>query len=403
MKILLLTDYYPPESNAPSIRCSYHAEYWAQKGHEVTVLTCAPNFPNGKIYRGYKNKFMHSSSVNGVNVTRCWSFIAKNDGFILRILDHISSAIMFSFLPLFMKRPDIVIASSPQFLTLISGYVASSLIGRPLISEIRDMWPEGIIFLEKNSLLYRILERIELFIYKKSTRIITVTDSFAEDIHKRTKIPRKNIFTSFNGCNNNISIPPNTLDLRNKLNLNGKFIVGYAGTVGISHGLESIVTSFNKIDTNLNAHLVIIGSGAMHQRLKARVIEKSLDNISILEAVTKDEIGQYLSLFNLCLVSLKNIEAYDKVIPSKLFEAASYNKPVIAGLRGEARSIVDTYKFGEVFEAENMTSFLESLNLVILNLNDNNTFYDNGLLKVRQDFSRDRQAQIVLDCIHSIE
>ena len=404
MKILLLTDYYPPESNAPALRCAYHAEYWAKKGHDVTVLTCAPNFPNGILFKGYKNKLISSSQVNGVNIVRCWSFMSKNEGFILRILDHISSAIMFSILPVFLKRPDVIIATSPQFLTLISGYISSSLIRRPLITEIRDMWPEGIIFLSNKSFIYKVLERIELFLYRKSSKIIAVTSSFAKDIALRAKIPENKISISYNGCNNNQKkSESNIRNLREKLNLEGKLIVGYAGTVGISHGLDTLVKGFMKISSSLNICLLIIGSGAMHKELKSIVNEQNIKNVIILDAVPKKEIDHIISLFDICLVSLRDMPAYDKVIPSKLFEAASHNKPVLAGLRGESKLIIENYGIGEVFHPENISSFIEKLQIIILNLQNDSDFYQSGLKKVRKEFSRDRQAQIVLDSIKVIK
>jgi len=400
MKILLLTDYYPPESNAPALRCSYHAEYWAKKGHDVTVLTCAPNFPNGILYEGYQNKLVSSSIVNGVKVVRCWSFISKNEGYFLRILDHMSSALMFAIAPLFMKRPDVVIATSPQFLTLISGCITSLLVRRPLVSEVRDIWPEGIIFLSNKSLIYKWLEKLEIFLYNRSSKIIVVTASFAKSIERRANILMSDICISYNGCNDVInSFESRSSDLRSALNLQGKFVVGYAGTVGVSHGVDSIIYAFKELDPTLNASLVIVGSGAMHNQMKLLVKEQRLTNVLVIDAVPKKDIGAFLSLFDVCLVSLKDVPAYDKVIPSKLFEAVAYDNPVIAGVRGEAKTIVENYEVGEVFHPEDMSSFVSMLTLLISNLNYKKDFYEVGLSRIRKDFSRDRQAQLVLDCL----
>ena len=152
MKILLLTDYYPPESNAPALRCSYHAEQWASRGHDVNVLTCALIFLMASFTRFQQQPFLtkhcERSQSHAMLVFHC-----QNDGYVKRALDHISSALMFSIVPLFIKRPDVIVATSPQFLTLISGYVASRILNRPLVSEIRDMWPEGIIFLSRTSII----------------------------------------------------------------------------------------------------------------------------------------------------------------------------------------------------------------------------------------------------------
>ncbi len=402
MKILLITDYYPPETNAPALRCSYHAEYWVKKGHEVTLLTCAPNFPYGKIYDGYSNDLYNQSTINGVNVVRSWSFVAKNDGYFFRILDHISSAIMFSILPIFLKRHDVIVATSPQFLTLISGFLVSFLTRRPLVTEIRDMWPEGIIFLSKDSILYSILEKIEIFIYNRSKKIITVTNSFATSLISRSKVKKEDICISFNGCNDSImpSFEKGEI-LRELLQLKDKFIVGYAGTVGVSHGLEELLESSKQFNFPDNIIFVIIGNGAVHQNLKSKYKDSS-SNILVLDSVSQEEIGDYLSMFDACLVSLKNIEPYDKVIPSKLFESIAYETPVIAGLRGESCDLINLYKVGEVFHPENAESFFKQLSKLMSNLKQDKNYYKPGILKAKKDFSRNMQAQNILDTLKEI-
>ena len=170
-----------------------------------------------------------------------------------------------------------------------------------------------------------------------------------------SRVSREKISISYNGCNaklktRNSSSAAN--ELREAYNIGDKTVIGYAGTIGISHGLEKLIAPFEEIALELNAVLIIIGSGALLQKLRDVVESESFESVLVLDAVPEKQLGTFFSLFDISLVSLKNIPAYDKVIPSKLFEAAAYDKPVIAGIRGEAKLIVESYNFGEVFVPE---------------------------------------------------
>ena len=144
MHILFLTDNFPPEVNAPASRTYEHAREWVKEGHKVTVITCAPNFPKGKVYKGYKNRIFLREDLDGINIIRVWTFIMPNSGFFLRVLDYMSFMIS-SFIASFnVKKVDIIVATSPQFFTAVSGYLISKAKNKPWIFELRDIWPESI-------------------------------------------------------------------------------------------------------------------------------------------------------------------------------------------------------------------------------------------------------------------
>ena len=171
-RILFLTDNFPPEVNAPATRTYEHAREWVNKGIEVTVITCAPNFPKGQLFKGYRNHLSQTEYIDEIRVIRVWSFIRPNKGFALRIIDYISFAVTSFVRGLFVKT-DIIVATSPQFFTAISGYLLSLVRRRPWIMEVRDIWPEAIASLgqlKEDSLIYRILENIELALYRSAKR-----------------------------------------------------------------------------------------------------------------------------------------------------------------------------------------------------------------------------------------
>ena len=177
MRILFLTDNFPPEVNAPASRTYDHAREWVKSGHSVTVITCFPNFPKGKIYDGYKNKLYQKERIDGIEVIRVWSYITANKGFFKRTLDFISYSVTSFFAGLFVNT-DVIVATSPQFFTALSGRTLAFFKRKPWIMEVRDLWPESIktVGAMKDNLFIRYFEWQEIRCYKSAKKIIVVTD-----------------------------------------------------------------------------------------------------------------------------------------------------------------------------------------------------------------------------------
>ena len=225
MKILFLTDNFPPEVNAPATRTYEHCTEWVKLGAEVTVITCFPNFPKGKVYSGYKNKWKKTEWMDGIKVIRVWSYISANEGFLKRIFDYISFSITSFFAGLSVKT-DIIIATSPQFFTALAGRTLSFWKRKPWIMEVRDLWPESVktVGAMKDNIFIRYFEKEEIWCYKSADKIITVTDSFKKTIVAKG-ISTNKIEVVKNGANFELYQPlPKDKDLLNELNLNGKIL-----------------------------------------------------------------------------------------------------------------------------------------------------------------------------------
>jgi len=180
MHILFLTDNFPPEVNAPASRTYEHSREWVKSGEQVTIITCAPNFPKGKVFPGYKNKLWQTEVIDGIKVIRVWTYITANEGFFKRTLDYLSfmiSAVIASF---FVKKVDVVIGTSPQFFTVCAAYLVGFFKRKPWVFELRDIWPESIktVGAIKGSKVINFLQKIEIFLYRKANAIICVTNSF---------------------------------------------------------------------------------------------------------------------------------------------------------------------------------------------------------------------------------
>jgi glycosyltransferase involved in cell wall biosynthesis len=185
MKILFLTHYFPPEVNAPAVRTYEHCRRWVEAGHEVTVLTCVPNAPRGKVFSGYKNKWIQKEVMDGIIVVRLWSFLAANKGFLLRIINYISSMVMMTGYSIFLRlKYDRLVATSPQFFTGWAGVIISKFKKIPFILEIRDIWPESILSVGamKKSLIIRVLEKMEIIMYQQADHIVTLGNGYLQNI-----------------------------------------------------------------------------------------------------------------------------------------------------------------------------------------------------------------------------
>ena len=401
MRILFLTDNFPPEVNAPATRTYEHCREWVKHGVEVTVITCVPNFPQGKVYEGYRNGVVQREVVDGINVVRVWSYITANEGFFKRTLDYISFGAS-AFLAALFEDCDVIVATSPQFFTALSGRTLAWVRKKPWVMEVRDLWPASIKHVGgmNDSIVIKYLEWEEQRCYQKASGIVTVTDAFAKII-KAKGIESRKFAVVKNGANMDLFFPrPKNKDLLETLHLQDKFVVGYIGTHGMAHKLDFIVRVAQKIE-NPAIHFLFIGEGAEKKKVVALAGELGVRNMTFMDSVSKSEIAEYLSVTDLSLVPLRKTELFTTVIPSKIFENAAMEKPLLLGVDGEARSIVEHYNAGVYFEPENETDFLEKLD----RLYQDKAFYQEcqeGGRLLADDFDRKKLALEMLNYIKKL-
>ena len=365
MRILFLTDNFPPETNAPATRTYEHCLKWIDMGYKVTVITCFPNFPKGKVFEGYTNKLYQKENIDGITVIRVWSYITENNGFVKRIIDYISYSVTSFLFGLFLKT-DLIIATSPQFFTAVSGRMLSVFKRIPWVMEVRDLWPDSIAAvgsMNKSSKPFKILKKIEHHLYLSASKIVVVTDSFKKYVIKEHQIKHEKVGVFKNGVIiNNLKKPKlnDVIALKKSLNLENKIIISYIGTHGLAHGLEFILESISKISSP-EIHFLFIGDGAEKQNLIEYSKTLHLKNFTFLESVTKSEIPLYIEISDYSLVNLKKSDEFKNVIPSKIFENIAMYKPILLGVEGESKKLIDDYEVGVCFEPENIESFLNAL------------------------------------------
>lgn len=393
MKILFLADNFYPEVNAAASRVYERACYWAKWGHEVTVLTSVPNFPEGKVYSGYKNKFYQVEIIDGIRVVRVKTFIAKNTGFLFRIIDFISyffAAIIASF---WQTRPDVVVATSPQFFAGLAGLVVAKFKRRPFVLELADLWPDSIVAVGamRENFIITMLTKLEYFLYRHCAHIITLTQAFEKKIAEHG-IGVNKITTIINGVELNNFYPcAKDKTLLDHYQLQDKFIVGYIGTMGMAHQLECVVEAA-KLLSDTNIHFIFVGTGADQDKLMRLTTELALINITFIPKQPKSKIVDYWSLCDLALVHLKNNQVFAEVIPSKIFEAMAMAIPILlASPAGEASTLLSQLAIGRWIESGNPLTLAKEITIMS---QDKQLLkkYAEQAVKQSVSFSREKQS-----------
>jgi len=401
MKLLFLTDNFPPENNAPASRTYEHCKEWVQKGMDVTVLTCVPNFPYGKTYEGYKNKLYQTETIDGIKVIRVWTYMTENKGVVKRIIDYMSYAISAFIAGLFIKT-DLIVATSPQLFTTVGGCALAKVKRKPWIFELRDLWPEGIKDhgAIKQSFLLNFLTKMELCLYRNATHIVTVTKGLKKNLSSRGIDPNK-IDVVTNGANMSLFKPiDKDSELLKSLNLTDKFVIGYIGTHGMAHGLEFIVESLKEVKDE-NIHFLFVGTGAKKEATVQKAKELNLDNVTFLDPVPKAEVSRYISIIDVALVPLTKTVIHASLIPSKIFESSAMKKPMLLGVEGEAREIVEHYNAGVAFEPENKEEFLTALKEISTN-REKYTELQKGCSKLAEAFDRKNLANSMFKVLEKV-
>ncbi len=395
-RILFFTDNFPPEVNAPATRTYEHAKAWIADGAEVTVVTCAPNFPQGEVYPGYSNKLFQTEEIDGIKVVRVWSYMAANKGFSKRILDYLSFSFSAFWAGLFLKC-DVMVATSPQFFTTLPAYFLSILKRRSWFFEVRDLWPESIRSLGamSDSKALDLFEKLELFLYSKAKAIVVVTEAFRDNLIKRG-VNESNIHVVPNGCNTSLYYPrEKNVKLIHQLGLEERFVLGYIGTHGMAHSLDFVIESFRKLDSNKFA-LLLIGDGAEKQNLMDKVTREQIEGVFFHDPVKKDDVPAYLSICDVCLAPLRKSETFLTVIPSKIFETAAMGKPILLGVNGQARKIVEDYGSGFYFEPENEGLFVDVVEKVFCMSSKMEREVSTGCRRLVEDYKREHLARKML-------
>lgn len=402
--ILFVSDNFVPETNAAANRVYERAAYWVKWGHRVTVLTSHPNKPEGKVYQGYSNSWYRREDVNGIEVIRVKTFITKNEGFILRMIDFLSFMVMSFLVGLTLPRADVLCATSPQFFTAVSGWLLAKLKRIPFVFEVSDLWPGSIsaVGIVPMRAFLVLAEYMELFLYAQARRVVALTKSFKEDMVARG-VDMAKIDVIQNGVDTDrLEVLPRDAALALRYGLKDKFVVGYLGTHGLAQGLPHIIDLIaqSRITSQKSLHFLFVGHGAERAETLERARALKLTNVTFVEGQAKTEVPKLWSLIDLALVSLKDDPVFKLFIPSKIFEAMGAGKPILLVCpQGEAHQIVIDSGAGWSVEPHQSEKFADA---ILSALQDKTVYWHHQSKSTASaaNFSRENQARLFINSLN---
>lgn len=344
MRILLLTQYFPPEIGAPQNRLSDLARRLAELGHRVVVLTAMPNYPEGRVHEEYRGRFFVREEWEGVEILRSWIFATRSRRMIPWI-SHYFSFVITSLVVGMLRtsKVDVVITESPPLFLGITGVLLATLKRAPFVLNVADLWPKAGVDLGilENPLQIRVLEALEKVIYRRASLVTGQTDGIVEHVRERTPTTRVRILP--NGADVE-RFDPSRGDpqLLEALGLAGKFVVGYAGLHGPAQALHSVVGAAELLGDQSDVVFAFFGDGPERERLIGDAERRNLENVRFFPVQPADRMPSLLPCWEVGLVPLYAGELMRLARPSKLFELMASGVPVVLSAPdGEARQIVE--------------------------------------------------------------
>jgi len=365
VRIGVLTHYFWPELGAPTARLLEMGREWVARGHAVTVVTNFPNHPTGVVPEAYRGRSFQIEEVDGIRVVRCRTYATPNRGVARRTLGHL----VFMMQAVLQGTPqlrgsDVLVASSPTLFTVVAAWLIALRLRVPFVFEVRDLWPA--IFVELGVLRNRFaiawLERLELFLYRRASAVVTVTRAFAADIARRG-IPEAKLHVIPNGVDLHAFEPgPPDRAVRERLGYAAQdLVVLYCGALGISQALGRLLEVAAQLRGDARLRFLLVGEGAEKDTLQARSRELQLTNVRFHDSVPRQEVAALYRSADICLVPLRAVPLFRSFIPSKMFEMLACGRPILASLEGEAAEILSTSGAALVVPPEGVAALASAL------------------------------------------
>jgi colanic acid biosynthesis glycosyl transferase WcaI len=397
---------------APAARAAELTRHWAQAGHTVSVLTGFPNHPTGIVppeWRQRLRRLIYQESVNGVSVYRTWLWPLPNRKAHERMRNYSSFCLSAGLRGLTLPRADVIIATSPQLLVPLAGWWLARARAMPFVFEVRDLWPESLTAVgmaNEDSLLHHTLARLARFLYERSDRIVVVTPAFRDHLMRNWHVAKQKIAVVENAVETDLFAPKperTTLALRRELGADGSFLVCYAGTLGMSHGLETLLDAAAQLQASQPEVLfLLVGEGAEKQKVQTSAQERGLANIRFLDQQPREKIPAIISASDAGLVLLRKTDVFKTVIPTKMLEFMSCARPVILGVDGQARKIVEEGQAGIVIEPENSAQLARAILQLFTNRSLGLSMGKKGREHILRNFSRRETALRYLEILQGL-
>ena len=406
MRILILTQYYPPEIGAPQNRLHELAIRLHARGIKVEVLTALPNYPKMEVFEEYSNKQKREETIEGITVHRSWIYVSPSKSIIARLLNYFSFVCSSYWRGRRLKSFDYLMVESPPLFLGYSAMALSKKLNAKLIFNVSDLWPESAekLGLVTNKHLLKMATRLEHKCYENSALITGQTQGIVNDIQKR--FPHKKVTWLPNGVDisfyNPEKIEAGDFRQKNGFKIND-IIFFYGGILGYAQGLEIIIEAAHRLKMFPEAQFVIQGTGPEKEKLRLLKEKYSLENVHFFEPVKKSDMPSILKSIDVAIIPLKKLDLFKGAIPSKIFEALAMKKPLLLGVDGEAKNhFIDKAQAGLFYTPEDVESLTAQIIFLLKNKNELHEMGENARKYVSDVFDRNKIAEGLYDALQNM-
>ena len=406
MKILLFHQYFLGKNDPGGSRWNEFTNFFSRKNNiKSDVLAGNIHYATGKQIS--PNTWSNEEKIDdNITLYRTWTYSGYNSNFIGRIIGYLSYTFSSLVKSMMLKRPDVIIITSPSIFVGISAIILSKCKRVPFILEVRDLWPESAVAtgVLNNKFLLNILYWLEHKLYKHSKKIIVLTPAFKENIEKRFPEFSDKIEMITNGADFSLMESDNkAFEIRKKFGWEDKKVFAYFGAHGVANDLMQVVEVANKMRENKNIHFVLIGDGMQKDMLKSKAKEYALENLQFIDSVPKNEVVDYIHATDICMAILKKTDTFKTVYPNKVFDYMSCRKPVLVTIDGITRVLIEKANCGLYSEPENIEEFEKSIKrLSSMNTEELCQLGDSGFEFVKENFDREKLAANYINIIEEV-
>jgi glycosyltransferase involved in cell wall biosynthesis len=405
VRILFFSHYFPPEVNAPANRTFEHCQAWVKAGHEVHVVTCVPSHPLGRPFAGFRRGWYSHDLVDGIHVHRVWTYLAANRAVFWRVVNYLSFVPTAAWRAWRLGRFDVAVGTSPQFFCAVATWLYTRVRRTPWVFELRDLWPESIaaVGAMKRSLALRLLERLELRMYRDATAIACLTEAFIRTLRARG-IDAAKLHWIPNGIEPSFWQAADRDAARARLGVrDDDVLASYVGTIGMAHSLGTLIAAAALLNRGApKVRILIAGDGAELPAVRELTWRQGLTNVMFTGLVPREKVPGILAASDMALVTLKPSDVFKTVLPSKMFEAMAAARPIVLAVEGEAQRVLEQAGAGIAVQPGNAAALAAAIACLATDPYQRARMGQDGSSFVAREFSRSLWAARYLSLLSQL-
>jgi glycosyltransferase involved in cell wall biosynthesis len=393
MEVLLIHQGFVSPDDAGGTRHFELGRRAIDQGHQFTVVASDIRYFTGQ--RVTRSRELNGEVVEGLRVIRTYTYPTLHGSFVGRLLSFVSFAFTSIWAALRVRKVDLVMGTSPPIFQAVSAWLVAFIRRRPFLLEIRDLWPEFVIdmgFL-KNRLLIRFSRWIERFLYRRATHLLVNSPAYVDYLLEKG-VPREKITLLPNGSDPEMFDPAfDGGEMRRNLGLDGRFIVVYAGVIGLANDLDVLIDAAVELQSDPCICFLVVGDGKERKRLQSRAESLKLANVLFAGAQPKSEMRRFLASADACVAILRGIRMFSMTYPNKVFDYMAAGRPILLAIDGAIREVVETAQAGIYVPPSSPETLAEAVRYFLHHREETKAMGQRGRLYVEKHFNRADQSR----------